>query len=123
MKKIRFLADVNVEKRIVDYLRRKDFDTKWLPDFDPMLTDNELLKLANSEHRILLANDKDFGELVFFQKKVAVGIILFRVRGHDAEQKVSRLESLLRDHVDKLLNHFAVLTQDTIRIVPLEDPR
>jgi hypothetical protein len=32
--KIKFLADVNVEKAVVEYLLEKRYDTKWIPDFN-----------------------------------------------------------------------------------------
>jgi predicted nuclease of predicted toxin-antitoxin system len=53
---------VNVEKAIVDFLRAEGYDVKWIADFDCTLRDENLLKLANKERRILITNDKDFGE-------------------------------------------------------------
>jgi predicted nuclease of predicted toxin-antitoxin system len=66
MEEIRFLADVNVEKPIVDYLSGNGYDIKWIPDYNCEMLDDRLLSLANTEKRILITNDKDFGELAFF---------------------------------------------------------
>jgi predicted nuclease of predicted toxin-antitoxin system len=78
---LKFIADVNVEKAVVDFLRDEGYDVKWIPDFDRTALDEGLLKLANKERRILVTNDKDFGELKFRQRKLSVGIILFESKG------------------------------------------
>ena len=43
MANIRFLADVNVEKRIVDFLRKEGHDVIWPPDYNCEMKDIELL--------------------------------------------------------------------------------
>ena len=121
MKTVRFLADVNVEKTVVDYLVQNGYDIKWLPDYDCQLPDEYLLSLANREKRILITNDKDFGELVFLQKKLSTGIILIRVHGQKAHDKVKLIEKLLVEHGDKLFGNFVVITGKNIRIVSMEE--
>jgi hypothetical protein len=49
---IKFIADVNVEKGIVDFLLQNGYDIKWIPDYDCEISDDELLKIANKEHRV-----------------------------------------------------------------------
>jgi predicted nuclease of predicted toxin-antitoxin system len=68
MREIKFLADVNVEKPLVDYLLKEGYDIKWIPDYDCEMLDEDLLQLANREKRIFVTNDKDFGDLIFLQK-------------------------------------------------------
>ncbi len=118
---IRFLADVNIEKPIVDYLTGKGYDVKWIPDYDCAMPDEDLLKRANDDRRLLLTNDKDFGDLVFLQKKLSSGVVLLRVKGQNTELKVSLIKSLLENRSDKLMNHFTVVTRKKIRIFPMED--
>lgn len=78
---LKFVADVNLEKPIVDWLLQSGYDVKWIPDYDRTMTDEKLLQFATSEGRILVTNDKDFGEMTFRQKKLSTGIILFRIKG------------------------------------------
>jgi predicted nuclease of predicted toxin-antitoxin system len=75
---LKFLADVNIEKVLVEYLARTGFDVKWIPDYDCHMKDEELLQLANDEQRLLITNDTDFGELIFLQRKISSGIILLQ---------------------------------------------
>ena len=68
MKEIKFIADVNVEKTLVDYLAKQDYDIKWVPDYNGEMHNEELFQLTNEEKRILITNDKDFGDLIFCRK-------------------------------------------------------
>lgn len=121
MADIKFLADVNIEKPVVDFLTASGYDVKWIPDYNCEIPDNDLLVLARKEKRILITNDKDFGELTFLQKKLSTGIILFRVKGQMSEHKVKLMKMVLKNYRDRLLNHFMVVTRKKIRIIPMED--
>lgn len=123
MGEIKFLADVNIEKPVVDFLLKQGYDIKWIPDFDCEMVDEDLLKLANKEKRVLITNDKDFGELIFLQKSLSVGIILIRVRGQRSQDKVKLMKKLLMGYRDKLIKHYVVLTKDKIRIIPMGDEK
>jgi len=118
---IKFIADVNIEKPIIDYLSESGCDIKWVPDYNCEMLDEELLKMANKEKRILITNDKDFGEIVFLQKRLSVGVILFRVKGQNTGDKVRLIKKLLDNYSDKILNHFVVITQNKFRFISMEE--
>ena len=118
--RIKFLADVNVEKELVDYLSGQGYDIKWIPDFDCEMLDEDLLRMANLEKRILITNDKDFGELIVLQRKLSTGVILFRVKGQRTQDKVKLMRKLLEKYGDKLLCHFVVATRNKFRFMPME---
>jgi predicted nuclease of predicted toxin-antitoxin system len=118
---MRFLADVNIERGIVDHLRQNGYDVKWIPDFDRQMSDEALLSMAVMEKRIVITNDKDFGELAFRQRQSLGGIILLRVKGQRTQDKIRVLGSLLRDHQEKITGSLIVLSKDRIRIIPMEN--
>ena len=120
---MKFLADVNVERKIIETITQHQYDVKWIPEYDASITDEDLLDLANQEQRILITNDKDFGELVFRQQSVTSGIILLRIKGQDVLRKITLVKKLLRDHSDRLLRHFVVISDNKIRIIPLEEQK
>ena len=120
---IKFLADVNMEKPLVDYLSGQGYDIKWVPDYNCEMADEDLLKLANEEKRILITNDKDFGELIFLQRRLSYGTILFRVKGRNSQEKVKLMKKVLMGHRDAILNHYIVMTKAKIRIIPLGGTR
>ena len=118
---MKLLADVNVEKPIVDCLVGIDLDVLWIPDYNCMLSDEELLNMANSQDRVLITNDKDFGELVFRQNKITAGIVLIRMKGYNSEEKVVVIEKLFKNYPGKIYNHFVVVTKNKMRFIPLKD--
>ena len=116
---LKFIADVNIEKRIVDYLLEKGYDVKCIPDYNCEMTDEELLKVANEERRILITNDKDFGELTFLQKKHSIGIVLIRVKNQQTRVKLELLIKLLSKYREKILDHFVVITETKFRFISM----
>ncbi len=58
--------------------------------------------------------------MIFLQKRVAAGIILFRVKGQKAQDKVRLIKKLLQNYSDKLLNHYIVITKKKIRFILME---
>jgi predicted nuclease of predicted toxin-antitoxin system len=118
---IKFIADVNVEKGIVDFLLQNGYDVKWIPDYDCEITDDQLLKIAKKENRILITNDKDFGELVFLQKKHSAGLILIRVKEQKTSIKLKLFKKLLMNYSEKILNHFVVITETKFRFISTGD--
>ena len=73
--------------------------------------------------RILITNDKDFGEIVFFQKKPTFGIVLFRIKGQNSLQKVELLKKLLIQYQEKIENHFVVITEKRFKFIPMKGVR
>lgn len=118
---IKFLADVNIEKGIVECLQNYGFDVKWIPDYNCEMNDADLLVMANNEKRILITNDKDFGELVFLRKQITFGIILIRVKEQNTTGKVALLEKLILNYEKKIPNHFILISKNRFKFIPMED--
>ena len=61
----RFLADENISKRFVDFLRKEGYNVKDVKEKGLFgLEDTEILKLADKDKRIILTHDKDFGGIL-----------------------------------------------------------
>jgi predicted nuclease of predicted toxin-antitoxin system len=116
---LKFLADVNIEKQIVEFLKNHGYDVIWIPEYDNRLSDDKLLELAKKENRILLTNDKDFGELVFLQRKLSSGIILLRIKDQSIEKKIKNLRKLFDFSRAKVEKHFIVITENKIRFIQI----
>ncbi|MCK4859015.1 MAG: DUF5615 family PIN-like protein [Candidatus Omnitrophica bacterium] len=117
---MKFLADENIEKPLVDFLRGKGFDVLYVCEQHKSISDEEVLYLANQEDRILLTNDKDFGELIFLQRKISQGIVLIRLFSENTSDKIVLFNKLLKEYSDKLKRHFVVLTERQVRIRKLD---
>src|SRR6266436_8293758 len=114
---MRFLLDANVELRLATFLTSAGHDVKTIAhDYPSALPDQEVLSLAVQEQRILITNDRDFGELIFRQHHTHFGIILFRLKNSkDIAKKVQWLQTILQEHKQHL-HEYLVVTQNGIRI-------
>jgi predicted nuclease of predicted toxin-antitoxin system len=82
-------------------------------------SDEVLLAAAFSENRILITEDKDFGELVYRLHRPTRGIVLLRFDTVDREQKIPRMRVLLAEEAERLWGCMVVLEPDKMRIRPL----
>lgn len=65
-----FVLDANISKLTADYLStRFPYNFISIQKTNPQLTDEDILSLAVNEDAIVITADKDFGEMVFRQKK------------------------------------------------------
>lgn len=116
---MKFLADENVEKPIVDFLRLKGVDVAYVAEQCPGCSDDKVFALARDQNRILITNDRDFGEIAFRRKEISFGIVLMRFSSESMKKKMEVLKHLLRHHSKKLAYHFTVVTESQIRIRPI----
>ena len=82
----------------------------------PEADDEEILDRAVSEGRIVVTNDKDFGEMVFRSGLVHRGVVLLRLRDERAENKVRMMKVVLAQVGERLRNHYVVATESGIRV-------
>jgi len=115
---MKFLADVNVEKQIIDYLKKSGYNILWVPDLDCRMIDEKILEVANKEKRILITNDKDFGDIIFRQKHISTGIILIHIKDQNTQHKLRLLQKLLLAY--GIYGNFVVLTEKKVRIISTE---
>ncbi len=84
-------------------------------DSNPRATDEELLALANEEQRIVLTEDKDFGELVFVRRLPHPCIV--RLVEMTVAEKVAAMRELIESHPDAMRESaFIVVTRNRVRI-------
>ena len=115
----RFLADANIEARLTAWLRQQKHDVLAAAETAAREEDEILLSKARQENRILITSDKDFGELVFLQKKLTSGIVLLRFRTEDTLEKIRHLEMIWNKIEPSLQGHFTVVNERNVRIRPL----
>lgn len=112
---MKFLADECCDADIVASLRADGHDVLYIMEFKPGAIDQDVLKKAFDEGRILLTEDKDFGELVFYMKKPARGIVLLRFDVRQRNFKLPRLKQLLHTKGEKLEGFFVVVDPEKFR--------
>lgn len=114
---MKFLADANIESKVVQFLRNSGYDVKWVLEDNPFLSDEDILEISYKEKRILITNDKDFGELVYKDYRNTFSLILLRVEQNDVMVKIKIVENLITKHKDKIENKFIVANKNKIRFI------
>jgi predicted nuclease of predicted toxin-antitoxin system len=113
---MRFLIDESTDARLGPYLRSLGHDcTIVARDYAASLPDEDVLAIAESEHRVLITNDRDFGELVFRQLHPHSGVIYFRLSSTELDAYIGRVDYVLTNHADQL-DQFLVVNDRRVRI-------
>jgi predicted nuclease of predicted toxin-antitoxin system len=86
------------------------------------MTDLQALAQAGEEQRILLTEDKDFGELVVRWRRPVPGLVLIRIEPDRRALKWSRLELAIQKIGDGLLKHYTVIDEVRFRVRSLVGP-
>ena len=115
---MRFLADQDIYKITIDNLREWGHDLLTAEELGlQQASDENLLKRAQAERRLLLTRDKDFGGLVFLNKELSTGVILLRMTPVVTEEVHRELHRLLEEHdEEELKDVFCVVEPHRHRI-------
>jgi predicted nuclease of predicted toxin-antitoxin system len=113
---MRFLADENCDFTVVRALRAAGHDVLCVSEITPRAEDSEVIKLADDEKRILLTEDKDFGQLVYSHGQKTLGVIFLRF-STSARRQISRdVVNLVKQQGEKLAGCFITVQPGRIRI-------
>ena len=110
---MKILADEGIDAAIVDRMRQEGHEVIYVAELDPGVDDGSILDLARREGALLLTFDKDFGELIFRQRRAPSGVLLLRLAGLAAESKAELVTSTLSDHEKELIGAFSVLARSS----------
>jgi predicted nuclease of predicted toxin-antitoxin system len=110
------LADESVDKPIVDRLRQDGHAVTYMAELLPGATDDVVLQQANSQNALLLTADKDFGELVFRQRRVHSGVVLIRMPGLSTTLKTDLVAATIRSRAAEIPGAFTVISPAMVRI-------
>src|SRR5437868_10680243 len=75
------------------------------------IDDDKVLEIAQVEGRILITNDRGFGEKVFRQRRLHHGVVFLRLANERAVNKIRVLDRLLSQHSGTLSDRFVVVTE------------
>jgi len=111
-----FLADESCDFTIIRTLRAEGFDVVSVAESYPSIADETVLEIAYREKRLLLTEDKDFGEWIFSHGKKMYGIVLFRYPARLRQNIGNLTVELVNEHGLLLTNNFTVIEPGRARI-------
>jgi predicted nuclease of predicted toxin-antitoxin system len=111
------LADESVDRPMVERLRQDGYEVLYIAEMEPGIADDIVLERANERTALLLAADKDFGELVFREGRLSSGgVVLIRLAGLLAERKAGIVSDAFREYHAEFGHCFSVISPGRIRI-------
>jgi len=120
---MRFLADMGVSLRVVEWLRSQGHEVTHLAELGlQRLPDREVFQRATRERRIVLTFDLDFGELVALSPDPTTSVVVFRLHNARAANVIQRLHEVLERSAAALLVGAIVLVDDgrhRVRVLPV----
>ena len=112
---MRFLVDECTGPAVAQWLWGIHHDVFSVFEQGRGMDDDEVVRRAFTENRILVTNDKGFGEKVYRDRHPHRGIVLLRLENERAENKIAVMQRLLSNHADRLADQFVVVTETTVR--------
>jgi predicted nuclease of predicted toxin-antitoxin system len=100
-------------------LREAGHDTRYIAEELTSATDLEIVSIAEQERRLLLTEDKDFGELVVRRAWRIPGLILLRLNTQNLALRRSRLTSAVDKLGERLFGRLTVVEDTRVRSRPL----
>ena len=113
---MRFLVDESTGPAVAEWLRFEGHEVFSVYDEARGMGDDDILLKAFEEHWILVTNDKDFGEMVFKDRRGHSGVVLLRLDDERRFSKIRILKRLLESHGNVLPEHFIVVSERTVRV-------
>jgi predicted nuclease of predicted toxin-antitoxin system len=112
---MRFLVDECTGPKVARWLRDESHEVFSVFDEARGMTDDDILTKASSEDWILITNDKDFGEMVFRERREHHGVVFMRLDDERAANKIEVLRRLLEGYAERLPEQFVVVTETKVR--------
>jgi len=98
---MKFLANENFPEPSIKLLRQEGLDVFSISEFQPGMSDEQVMTLSISENRTILTHDSDYGTLIFrFGYKPSSGVVYFRIYDFKPEDPGKILLNLLEQKVD-----------------------
>ena len=112
---MRFLADESCDFSIVRALRSAGHDVLAVAERSPRSDDSHVIDIALRDRRVLITEDKDFGQLVYANLQSSGGVILVRYPASVRKTLPKAVVDLINEAGDRLAGSFVVLSPGRVR--------
>jgi predicted nuclease of predicted toxin-antitoxin system len=112
---MRFLADESCDFSVVRALRSAEHDVVAIAEVSPRADDDDVRERAVRDERILVTEDKDFGQLVYASMRRTGGVIFIRFPARARRELAQMVVDLVRERGERLVGSFTVIQPGRIR--------
>jgi predicted nuclease of predicted toxin-antitoxin system len=111
-----FLADESCPWPVIRALLEAGHDVVAISEVAAGAADEQVLERALTENRVLITEDRDFGELVYARGRSSAGVILVRFHSSARRAKPATVVEAVAKLGSRLQNAFAVVEPGRVRI-------
>ncbi len=111
-----FLADESCAGPVIRALREAGHDVAAIAEVAKGATDEQVLERALQENRVLITEDRDFGELVYAQRHRSAGVVFVRFDNRTRLAKPATVLEAVTRLGSRLHGVFAVVAPGRVRI-------
>ena len=112
---MKFLVDECTGSAVARWLEQQGHDVFSVYDQERGIDDDRVIERAQLEERILITNDRGFGEKVFRERRPHCGVVFLRLNDERSVNKIVVLGRLLSQHSDSIASRFVVVTENRVR--------
>lgn len=113
---MRFLADECCHWSVVVALRQAGHDVFSVFETCRGIDDERVIALSIQQGRILITEDKDFGELVYAYQAANVGVLFLRIPTRDRKWLAPAVVRVVTEHGDSLRGRFVIVQPGKVRL-------
>lgn len=113
---MRLLADENLHAGLVAWFRSNGHDVAYAAEFHGGAPDEDVLRRARDENRIVVTDDKDFGDLVVHRRLSTAGVLLLRQLDPSLSVRIARLATHWPQIERSLPGHLVVVGERKVRV-------
>jgi predicted nuclease of predicted toxin-antitoxin system len=110
------VADESCAGPVIRALREAGHDVVAVAEVAKGASDEQVLERALNEKRVLITEDRDFGELVYARGRSSAGVILVRFRSQARLAKPATVVEAVAKLGSRLNDGFAVVEPGRVRI-------
>jgi predicted nuclease of predicted toxin-antitoxin system len=100
---MRFLADMGIGTRIVQWLREEGHDVTHLSEEGlQRLSNGEIFNKGIAKNRVVLTFDLDFSEIAALSRRRKASIVVFRLHNTCSDHVIDRLSAVLEESTNVL---------------------
>jgi len=112
---MKFLANENIPLASNQYLEKKGYDIIHVGVVNSSITDEEVMKLAIMENRVIITFDRDYGNLVFRDGYQPPGVIYLRLQDYPPIYPGEFVHALIESDTYMFEGQFTVASENHIR--------
>ena len=110
------IADESLNRNLIVAIRNAGYEIFSIQEKMPSIDDEEIAVMSLNPPRIIISQDKDFGEIVYHKKLKVAGVILLRYFQADYFIIENKLLNYLAEHLNKSIGKFVVINARLTRI-------